>query len=76
MSNLQKALAFTRVKSGVVQFTPYKEQEYAEMDPLAGARRFSNLALAADWQLDNADSKVSFVSVKKGDIARYMSSTR
>ncbi len=37
---------------------------------------FSNLALAADWQLDNADSKVSFVSVKKGDIARYMSSTR
>ncbi|BCV40661.1 MULTISPECIES: YceI family protein [Shewanella] len=30
---------------------------------------FSNLALAADWQLDNADSKVSFVSVKKGDIA-------
>ncbi|MBO2636995.1 YceI family protein [Shewanella algae] len=37
--------------------------------PLLALGAFSNLALAADWQLDNADSKVSFVSVKKGDIA-------
>ncbi|MGI2853369.1 YceI family protein [Shewanella algae] len=37
--------------------------------PLLALGAFSHLALAADWQLDNADSRVSFVSVKKGDIA-------